>query len=189
MSQKIQSKTLLKFFMLVALLLGYFGYLSWEYDLATGGIIALLTWSFFVLCTPIADAGFILDFPIRLIFGLRMVITEIMVWVLAITINITTLFYNPEAYQTTVLTSVFYNILTVPYPYWSIILLCALGTFLSIHFGDEIFDATADKMANKTKTKKSKIFKYKMAGMVIIFIIIFFIYEHLIKQMGLENVL
>ena len=52
---------LFKFLLLLAVLAGYFGYLSWEYDLKTGGVVAALTWSFFVLCTPIADAGFLLD--------------------------------------------------------------------------------------------------------------------------------
>ena len=75
--QKPQRQVLMKFLLLLILMLGYFAYLSYEYDLLTGGIAALLTWSFFVLCTPIADAGFLLDFPLRLLFGIRMVLSEI----------------------------------------------------------------------------------------------------------------
>ena len=51
-------QVLVKFLLLLVILLGYFGYLAYEYDVATGGIAALLSWSFFVLCTPVADAGF-----------------------------------------------------------------------------------------------------------------------------------
>jgi len=58
-----------KFLLLCALLVGYFVYLSIQYDLVTGGLGALLTWTFFVLCTPVADAGMLLDFPLRLLFG------------------------------------------------------------------------------------------------------------------------
>jgi len=70
---KPKRQLLMKFFLLCLLMFGYFAYLSYEYDLLTGGIAALLTWSFFVLCTPIADAGFLLDFPLRLLFGIRMI--------------------------------------------------------------------------------------------------------------------
>lgn len=99
-------------------MLGYFGYLSYEYNILTGGIAALLTWSFFVLCTPIADAGFLPDFPLRLLFGIRMVISEIVVWLIAILINIAAVFYFSDYYETTTLTKLLYHIITVPYPYW-----------------------------------------------------------------------
>ncbi len=66
-----------KFLLLCLLLVSYFLYLSFQYDLMTGGIASALTWTFFVLCTPIADAGFLLDFPLRLIFGIRMLISEL----------------------------------------------------------------------------------------------------------------
>ena len=70
-------QVLLKFLLLCLLMVGYFGYLSYEYDFVTGGVASLLTWSFFVLCTPVADAGFLLDFPLRVLFGIRMVVSEI----------------------------------------------------------------------------------------------------------------
>ena len=77
-------QVLIKFLLLVLVLLGYLGYLTYTLDFRTGSVAALLTWSFFVLCTPIADAGFLLDFPLRLIFGIRMFISEIVVWGIAI---------------------------------------------------------------------------------------------------------
>ena len=129
-----------KFVLLCMLLVGYFAYLSFEYDPRTGGVAAALTWSFFVLCTPIADAGFLLDFPLRLIFGIRMMVSEVAVWVLAITINLVALFYFSEYYETTKLTMLLHAILTTPYPYWAVILLSGTGTFLSIRFADELMD-------------------------------------------------
>src|SRR5210317_404217 len=83
-----------KFLMLCVLLAAYFSYLSFQYGVMTGGIASALTWYFFVLCTPIADAGFLLDFPLRLLFGIRMLISEIIVWIIAIGINIYALIFN-----------------------------------------------------------------------------------------------
>lgn len=134
-----------KFVLLCLLLIGYFAYLSYKYDVMTGGIASLITWSFFVLCTPIADAGFLLDFPLRLLFGIRMVFSEIGVWVIAILINITALLFFNEYYNTTALTKLMYAIITTPYPYWAIILLSGIGTFLSIRFGDELMDVVSHR--------------------------------------------
>jgi hypothetical protein len=129
-----------KFFLLCALLVSYFIYLSIQYDFMTGGFASLLTWTFFVLCTPIADAGMLLDFPLRLLFGVRMLISEIAVWALAISINIISLIYFVEYYETTKLTTLLHLVLTNPYPYWSLVILSAVGTFLSIRFADELMD-------------------------------------------------
>ena len=174
---------LIKFLLLLAVLLGYFGYLSWEYGLATGGIVAALTWSFFVLCTPIADAGFLLDFPVRLITGLRMFVTEILVWVIAISVNIVALYFSPDTYQQTFLMSLFYKILTSPWPYWSIIGLCALGTFLSVKFGDEMMDAIAHK--DRDYHHKHS-FKHKLIAMASLILVIVWAYYHLIESLGVE---
>lgn len=134
-----------KFILLCLLLIAYFGYLSYEYDLITGGIASLITWSFFVLCTPIADAGFLLDFPLRLLFGIRMIISEVVVWAIAILINIIALFYFQDYYNITPLTKLAYAIMTTPYPYWTVILLSCIGTFLSIRFGDELMDVISHR--------------------------------------------
>ena len=133
-------QVLIKFLLLVLVLLGYLGYLTYTLDFRTGSVAALLTWSFFVLCTPIADAGFLLDFPLRLIFGIRMFISEIVVWGIAISLNAIALIWFADDYQTTTLTRLLYAILTTPWPYWSVIVISGFGTFLSIRFGDELMD-------------------------------------------------
>ena len=133
-------QVLIKFALLCCVLIGYFGYLNYEFDLATSGIVALLTWSFFVMCTPVADAGFLLDLPLRLLFGIRMVVSEIVVWAVAIGVNGAALALWPGAYDTTALTRAFYTILIHPVPYWAVIVLSGVGTFLSIRFADELMD-------------------------------------------------
>lgn len=142
LSHETHKETALKFIALVAFLIAYFIYMSWQYDASTGSGLALLTWSFFVLCTPIADGGFILAFPIRLLFGVRMFITQIIVWFVAVGLNVIFLSTSPETYQLTLLTKLLERILTEPYPYWSILILSVLGTLLSIYFGDEMIDVT-----------------------------------------------
>jgi hypothetical protein len=174
---------LIKFLLLLVVLLGYFGYLSWEYGLATGGIVAALTWSFFVLCTPVADAGFLLDFPVRLITGLRMFVTEILVWVVAITVNLGALYVAPEVYESTFLTSLFYKILTTPWPYWSIIVLCGVGTFLSVKFGDELLDVASHK--DRDYHHKHG-FKHKLIVMAALILVIVWAYYHLIESLGVR---
>ncbi len=139
-THRLKSHSPYRFISLLAVLVGYFMYLSMKFDFATGGMVSALTWSFFVLCTPVADAGFLLDFPIRLLFGLKMFVTELMVWILAIIINLVMLAANPAIYDTTALTAIFKRILVTPYPYWGIIVLCGIGTFLSVYFGDEVMD-------------------------------------------------
>lgn len=178
---------ILRFLLLLGVLIAYFGYLSWEYGLASGGLAAALTWSFFVLCTPIADAGFLLDFPVRLIVGLRMMYTEIMVWILAGGMNFAALSYSPDSYGNTALTRLLKEILLHPWPYWSIIALCATGTFVSIIFGDHVYDAAEEHMAN-AKSKKSAS-KIKMAAMIALFIAVFGVYYHLVQTLGIEKII
>jgi len=119
--------------------------MSWKYDASTGFTVALLSWSFFVLCTPVADGGFILAFPIRLLFGIRMSITQVVLWFVAIGLNIFILISASNAYDLTFLTKLLKHILTEPYPYWGILILSAAGTLLSIYFGDEMMDVTSHK--------------------------------------------
>ncbi|GMR16497.1 MAG: hypothetical protein BMS9Abin31_0835 [Gammaproteobacteria bacterium] len=138
-------ETLLKFVALVVILVSYFLYMSWKYDASTGFGVAILTWSFFVLCTPVADGGFILAFPIRLLFKIRMSITQIVLWFVAIGINVFVLSTTPRTYDLSFLTKLLKHILSEPYPYWSILIISALGTLLSIYFGDEMMDVTSHK--------------------------------------------
>lgn len=186
---KIEKKALLKFLLLLAVLVVYFGYLSWKYGLATGGLVAGLTWSFFVLCTPIADAGFLLDFPVRLIIGLRMIHSEIMVWVIAIGLNFWAVIYSPASYQDELLTDMLYQILTTPWPYWSIPVLCAMGTFLSIHFGDGVMDAVENhknghQQKRDEQRKKHKKLRLMLTAVLVVVVIV--VYYDLIASLGLN---
>lgn len=172
-----------KFMLLCILLVSYFSYLSFQYDVRTGGIASALTWSFFVLCTPISDAGFLLDFPLRLLFGIRMLFSEIAVWALAITINVVSMLYLADYYETTKLTMLLHAILTMPYPYWSVILLSAAGTFLSIRFADELMDVAHHRDRNFFH---SHAFKHEII-MIAFFVLVLVGYYKLIASLGIDT--
>jgi len=176
-----QHQVIIKFLLLSFVLFAYFVYLTLKYDLLTGGIASLLTWSFFVLCTPIADAGFLLDFPIRILFGVRMVISEILVWAIAIIINIFSLMYFSELYETTFITQLMKVILTTPFPYWIVIFLSGIGTFLSIRFGDELMDVLHHK---ERYFYLRHHFKHEIL-LFIFFLVVLFAYYEIFSTLGI----
>lgn len=176
-------ETGLKFILLSGLLALYFVYLIHQHGISKGSITLALTWSFFVLCTPIADAGFLLDFPIRLLFGFRMFIIEIFVWILAITIASLSLLIAPHYFESTLITRVFHQILCHPIPYWSIIGLSFLGTFASIYFGDEMIDVL---MHSKRVKHHKHGFKYKTLVLISVPILVIAIYYQLMRDLGLS---
>lgn len=172
-----------KFLMLVVIAICYLGYLSYKHDIKSGLSSLALTWSFFVLCTPVADAGFLLDFPIRILFGIRMFIVEIFVWLLASIIAAIFIFVSPQAFEITVVTSLFYKILSNPIPYWSIIALCCIGTFGSIYFGDEMLDALSH---SKRRKFHKHYFKHKNVILFAVIVTVVLLYHQLIKELGLN---
>jgi hypothetical protein len=178
-----QKQVLIKFLLLCGLLVGYVAYLSYEYDFLTGGAAALLTWSFFVLCTPVADAGFLLDFPLRLLFGIRMVISEVVVWSVAILINVVMLIYDGSYYETTLITKLLHQIITTPYPYWGVVILSGAGTFLSIRFGDELMDV----IHHRDRTFfHSHHFKHELI-LAAFFLMVFYGYYELMSSLGIST--
>lgn len=172
----------IKFALLCGAFLSYAAYLSYQYDFLTGGIAALLTWSFFVFCTPLADAGFLLDLPLRLIFGVRMIVSEIAVWVMALGVNLIALTFYADYYQTTLLTKLLYEILTTPYPYWAVILISGAGTFLSVRFGDELMDVVHHR--DRAFFHRHGL-KHEMIVLAF-FILILVGYEQLIASLGID---
>lgn len=169
--------------LLVGILLAYFGYMWWKFDAATGAWLAVLSWSFFVLCTPVADGGFIVAFPVRLLFGARMIWTQVVVWGLAIAINVAALALVPGAYDDSALTRLLKAILTQPWPFWSILAISALGTGLSIWFGDEMMDVTSHRDRQK---HHSYGFLFKIVATVGLGVLTLIAYYHLLQELGVE---
>ena len=85
--EETKKHSLVKFSLLFVIVIAYMLFVSFKFGAGNGFLITILTWSFFVFCTLIADAGFILDFPNRLITGMRMVHSEMIVWGIAFSVN------------------------------------------------------------------------------------------------------
>ena len=171
-----------KFLFLLALLVGYFFFIMQKYGVQQGLLVTALTWSFFVLCTPIADAGFLIDFPLRLITKIRMIFSELFVWVLAIGLNISVFILHPEMYAKTKILILFRHILTQPFPFWGIIIISLIGTFLSIQFGDELLDKIKHK--DRTLYHKHK-YNHQLIVMIFLFSLSIVLYNFLLKKLGI----
>lgn len=179
---KSKKNTIIKYLLLLSILVGYFGFISFKYGLQDGFQISLLSWSFFVLCTPIADAGFLIDFPIRLLTEIHMVIVEAGVWTFAILLNFFSNTFNPELYQKTDLLKIFQKVLQNPTPYWLIIFLSAIGTFISIYFGDEIYEKLSHKDLGVFKSKNL----LKFGAMALVVGVTLVLYDFLLKDLGVN---
>ena len=175
-------ESLWRFLILALLLAGYFLYMSWKFDASTGAWIAVLSWSFFVLCTPVADGGFVIAFPVRMLFGTRMLITQVVVWVLAIGINIAALSIAPERYSDTAITRLLHSILTTPWPNWSVIAISLAGTLLSIWFGDEMIDVASHSLRQKHHRHG---FKHKIILVVGFGLLTLLAYSHVLAGLGI----
>jgi hypothetical protein len=172
---------LLRFLILIAIIVIYIGFLVWQYGFVTGGIVAILTWSFFVLCTPVADAGFLLDFPLRVLFRVRMLYSELVVWLTTVTANVVILNFAPEKYDTNFLTQLFKSILTQPYPYWGIIVLSTIGTFLSVAFGDELLDVIHHRDRELHHAHHQT---WHILATIVVFILVLVGYDYLLNNLA-----
>ena len=150
-------RDIVKFLLVLLVLLAYGLYATYSYGVQQGLSVTLLTWSFFVFATPIADAGFLVAFPIRVITGFRMLYTQIVVWLAAALCVTVYLFLYPEVFSITPLLDLFHKIITTPWPLGLILVLSAIGTFMSVLFDDDVYDVASSsnkKMSLKTSHTK-----------------------------------
>ncbi len=183
LKHETKKKVFIKFLLVLSVFFLYFLYISYKFGIDYGFKVSLLTWSFFVLCTPVADAGFLLDFPLRLILKLKMWLSEIFVWLFAISLNLYFFFLYPEIYQTTEILRIFYKLLENPIPYWSVIVLSGLGTFLSIYFADELLDKMKHHELHIYHKHK---FNYALVSILAVFALIFFLYYELTLSLDMK---
>ena len=173
----------LRFLAVLFIFIAYSIFISVKYGAKEGFMLSWLSWSFFVLSTPVADAGFLIAFPLRLILKIRMMNSEIFVTIVAVGLNIFAYFFTPEIYNKTALLTVFKHIIDQPFPMWIIFILSAIGTFVSIKFGDELFDVVRHK-DRKFHRKHYK--KQRFVLMVFLFAITLVMYNILLSKMGVK---
>jgi len=128
-----------KYFILLAIIAAYASFVSIKFGIQDGLSVTLLTWAFFVGCTPIADAGFLIDFPVRILLGVKMIFSEMIVWASALLIITYNLILNPDIFSQTTPLRLLLSIINHPWPLWNIVLVSAIGTFLSVYIGDQVY--------------------------------------------------
>ncbi len=182
-SHETKRSALKRFLIVLLVFISYFIFISFKYGIKEGISVTFLTWSFFVFCTPIADAGMLLDFPIRIFTGIRMIYSEILVWITAFVLNVYMLTFREEIYDKTLILKTFKQILLNPIPFWLIIILSALGTFLSVYFADEMIDVV--KHEERIKYRKH-IKKLKIIIFLFIFVSVLILYDILLNRLGIS---
>lgn len=172
-----------KFIILLAILISYMVFVMLKFGVEDGLAATALTWAFFVTCTPIADAGFIVDFPVRLVIGLKMIWSEVIVWGLALLIIAYGLAFKAELFSQLELLELFKTILKNPWPLWNIIIISAVGTFLSIYIGDQIYTMVQEKKHHH-HIKKLQI--QRLVFELFVFIIVLALYFIFLSLNGLS---
>ncbi len=175
--------SLLRYIILSFFIVAYFVYESKKLGTTGGFLVTILTWSFFVFCTPVADAGFILAFPIRLLIGVRMVYTQIASYFIATMIVLLTLTYQSAIYNTNLILRLFHTILVNPNPYWLIMIISLIGTLMSIYFGDELIDVSHYRERQKYHRHLNK---YKIVATIFIVVLTIDLYSFLLHKIGLQ---
>ncbi len=182
--QETKKHSLFRFIIVLLILAAYYIYAQQRFGYKGGFAVTILTWSFFVLSTPIADAGFILAFPVRLVSGIRMVKTQIFAYFVAIAVNFVAIYHYSYLYDRTIILRLSRQIITHLFPYyWLIIALSAIGTFFSIYFGDELMDISK----RKEITKYHKHFaKYRFVLFIFIIVFTVILYDFLLENIGIR---
>ena len=183
LTHETKKRSLIKFTGLIIIVILYFIFISVKLGTETGFFVTSLTWTFFIFCTPIADAGFLLAFPVRLLTGTRMIYTQFFSFFIALGLNLYAFFYTPAIYKSTITLKLFYQILSRPFPFWGIILLSLVGTLLSIYFGDELIDVSSHKQRKKYHRHFNK---YQIIIFVFLIGITIIMYNFLLKQLGVK---
>ncbi len=109
--------------------------------------------------------------------------TQLVLWFVAIGINVYMLKYSVASYDLSFLTSLLKKILLEPYPYWSILLISALGAFLSIFFGDEMMDVTMHENREKHNTYKINYRVILVVGLAALTVVA---YYHLLNGLNIS---
>lgn len=118
-----------KFFCYLGLFSAWISYLVTLHGTFDGVLLAFLTWSFFVLCTPIILEGFLVSFVHGLFRGGQLYDVSIFAWVISVLLNFFTYNFYADVYQKTLITNFLHIVISRPFPERFILILCALGTF------------------------------------------------------------
>jgi hypothetical protein len=184
--KKSTARELGKFGILVLILIAYAGWMIYENGWSDGLGATFLGWAFTILCVPISIGGFLVAFPIRLLFNVKMYKTQVVAIVVALVGAILFLIFDPFAFAANVVIELFRTILTTPWPYWILIVLSIAGSIVSILFGDEVYDSVADHAKKHHPRVHRHLGKIKWILTIALYAATVVIYLILLKRLGLD---
>jgi len=106
-----------------------------NYNINIAILLTLLCWSLYILCIPAFHGKFLLGTPYQMITGKKLLYPEVYLWFTALLLNIFTYFTIRWIYLKALSTHLLLRIISTPWPYWLIILFCAIGTFYKFFVG------------------------------------------------------
>jgi hypothetical protein len=105
-----------------------------------GMLLTFLTWSFYCLCTPLSNSALITSKFLDLFTNVSLRYAKFIPWLFAIVLNIFIYLIAPYVYIMSATTFLLYRIISNPWPYWLIIVACALvGLYNSLFVYDRRF--------------------------------------------------
>ena len=150
--------------------------LWFHYSFAMALHIMLLVWSLYILCAPANHGKILLAIPFKIFTGKTLVYPQIFMWSSAILLNVFTYLIHPTIYFSTILTHLLLRIISTPWPYWIIMLVCSLGTFYKLFIGQQNF--------------KIKKFKHYTAKIILVclgfFSFLYFSYKELVILLNIR---
>jgi hypothetical protein len=168
--RKIISLQTLRFFILISVLIFLIAPLWLEYGVTTAIQATFLVWSLYILCVPAPHGKILIGVPYQIVTGKKLIYPESFMWSTAVLVNIFTYFKAPWLYLTSLPTHLLYRIVSTPWPYWTIILTCGLGTLYKFLIGHKNFEA-----------KKFKHYTTRTLLILIgLFVFLYFSYKELI---------
>jgi hypothetical protein len=114
MNAETKKHSALRFVLLLIILIGYIIYAIHKYGTSNGLLVTALSWSFFIFCTPIADAGFLVAFPTRILLKVRMIYTQIIAYFVATLFVAFAFMRDKSIFSKTILLKLFYAIMITP---------------------------------------------------------------------------
>jgi hypothetical protein len=108
-----------------------------NHNFTTSITATFITWSFYIICVPAYHGKYILGIPYKFLTGKKFLYPERILWGSALIFNSIIIFKYNSFYETTIITNLFYQILSTPWPQWLIIFVSAIGTFYRSIIGYE----------------------------------------------------
>lgn len=132
----IYDSIVLIFLLLLIFYIFYNGYFK-------GCIKSLFLWAFFVICTPIPEAGLLFSLPLKRYFNIPMHICQVLVSVLALGMLFYFYSYEKKTIKTYLIGKLFLELINLKY--FSIIIISIISSVFTSEFINNIIDNYIDK--------------------------------------------